>query len=154
MTAGAGLLFDRGGEVGERFGKALSAGIDEPGVPHGLLPQLLLEQRVQHDRADACVREPPDALDGVRQRRRGRYEWIAQLEAHVAGRQIHHLSLALVARLHPRPGPESGRNGLPLAASTVRSSHAAHAREPMRCKQRALTARAPAHHSRQHRGDP
>ena len=89
MTGWTGLLFDRGGEVGQRLGEALRTGVDEAGVQHGLLPQLLLEQRLQHHRADACVRQPPDAVDGVRQRRRGRYERVAQLKAHVGGRELH-----------------------------------------------------------------
>ena len=86
MAAWAGLLLGHVGEVGQRFGEALGAGVGQPGVQLGLLPQLLLEQRVQHDRADAGVGQPPDAVDGVRQRRRGRHERVAQLEAHVVGR--------------------------------------------------------------------
>jgi hypothetical protein len=89
MTAWPGLVFDRRGEVRQRLGEALSASVDEAGVQIGLLPQLLLEQRVQHNRADTSVRQPPDTVDCVRQRRRRRYERVAQLKAHVVGRELH-----------------------------------------------------------------
>ena len=65
MAAWAIVLLGYLREIGQRFGEALGAGVGEPGVQLGLLPQLLLEQRVQHNRADPRVRQPPDAVDGV-----------------------------------------------------------------------------------------
>ena len=65
IAAWARVLLGYLREIGQRLGEALGAGIGEPGVQLGLLAQLLLEQRVQHDRADARVRQPPDAVDGV-----------------------------------------------------------------------------------------
>ena len=65
MLAWAGLLSDRGGEVGQRLGELSVPASEEPVVEHGVFAKLLLEQRVQHDRADTTVREAPDAVDGA-----------------------------------------------------------------------------------------
>ena len=92
VPARAGLLLGDVGEVGQRLGEALGAGVGEARVLRRLAAQLLLEQRVEHHRADAGVGEPPDAVDGLRQRRRRRDQRVAQLEAHVGRRQVHHRS--------------------------------------------------------------
>ena len=63
VAAGAAVLLDHGGEVAERLGEALGGLLDEPDGSCRLLSQLLLEQREQNDRADAAVRQPPDAVE-------------------------------------------------------------------------------------------
>ena len=84
VAARAGLLLGGGREVGQRLGEALGAGVGQPRVPRRLAAQLLLEQRVEHHRADAGVGQAPHAVHGLRQRRRRRDERVAQGEAHVA----------------------------------------------------------------------
>ena len=104
VAARAGLLLGHGREVGQRLGEALGAGVDQPRVQRRLAAQLLLEQRVEHHRADAGVGQAPDAVDGLRQRGRRRDERVAQREAHVVGRQVHQRSLRASAgnRCAPR----------------------------------------------------
>ena len=77
VTTGAAVLFDHGGEVVQRLGKALGRLLDEPDGSRRLLSQLLLEQREHDDRPDAAVRQPLYAVEGVRQRRWGRHQRIA-----------------------------------------------------------------------------
>ena len=62
VAARAGVLVGGRREVGQRLGEALGAGVGQPRVARRLAAQLLLEQRVQHDRADAGVREPAHAV--------------------------------------------------------------------------------------------
>ena len=89
----AGLVLGGGREVGERLREALGAGVDQPRVLGRLPAQLLLEERVEDDRADAGVGEPPHAVHGLGERGRRRDERVAQREAHVAGRKVHQRSL-------------------------------------------------------------
>ena len=66
MAARAIVLLGHFREIGQRFGEALTAGVGHPGVELGLLPQLLLEQRVQHDAptpASASRRTPSTVWD-------------------------------------------------------------------------------------------
>ena len=93
VAARAGLVLGGGREVGERLGEALGAGVDQPRVLGRLAAQLLLEERVEDDRADAGVGEPPHAVHGLRERGRRRDERVAQREAHVVGREVHQPSL-------------------------------------------------------------
>ena len=87
-----GLFLSGGREVGERLREALGACVDELRVLGRLAAQLLLEERVEDDRADAGVGEPPNAVHGLRERGGRRDERVAQREAHVAGREIHQRS--------------------------------------------------------------
>ena len=89
----AGLFFGGGREVGERLGEALGAGVDQPRVLGCLAAQLLLEERVEDDRAHAGIGQPPYAVHRLRERGRRRDERVAQRETHVAGREVHRRSL-------------------------------------------------------------
>ena len=64
----AGLVLGGGREVGERLGEALGAGVDQPRVLCCLAAQLLLEERIEDDRAHACVGQPPYAVHRLRER--------------------------------------------------------------------------------------
>ena len=109
VGARSAVLLGHRGEVAERLGEALGGLLDEPDGSRGLLAQLLLEQREQHDRADASVGQPPDAVEAVRQRRRGRHERVAQGQAHVVGGEVHQL-------------PSAGSDGNSLALRVAISS--------------------------------
>src|SRR5438445_283201 len=62
------LRLGLGREVGQGLGESLGARLGQPRVLFGLMAQLLLEQGVEHHRADAAVGQPPDAVDGIRER--------------------------------------------------------------------------------------
>ncbi len=70
VRTGAGVLLDADREVVHRLGEAVGGSLQESCGPRGLLSQLLLEQRMQDDRADAGVRQAPHAVNGVGERRR------------------------------------------------------------------------------------
>ena len=93
VAARAGVVFGRFREVGERLGEALGAGVGPARVLVGLAADLLLEERVEDDRADTGIGKPAHAFHGLRERGRRRDERVAQVEAHVAGREVHQLSL-------------------------------------------------------------
>ena len=86
------LRLGLGREVGQGLGESLRAHLGQPRVLFGLPAQLLLEQGVEHHRADTAVGQPPDAVDGIRERGRGGDERIAQRQSQVAGRKVHQSS--------------------------------------------------------------
>ena len=92
IAAEAGVLHGDGREVVERLGKALAGLVDEAGGAGGLLAQLLLEQREQDDRADAGVRQAPNAVDGVGKATPTPRAGCAA-QPHVLGREVHQRSL-------------------------------------------------------------
>ena len=59
------LRLGLGREVGQGLGENLRARLGQPRVLFGLPAQLLLEQGVEHHRADSAVGQPPDAVDGI-----------------------------------------------------------------------------------------
>lgn len=93
VALGADAPFDHGRKVIERFGEALGRVVDKAVGLCGSLSHLLLEQREHHDRANTAVRQSPDAVERVRQRRWGRHERVAQRQTHIFGREVHHSGL-------------------------------------------------------------
>ena len=77
------------GQVAGSLVVAVGVRLGEPGIPVGLGPQLLLEQRRQHDRADARRGQPLHARDGRGQRARRGDKRTAEGEAEVLGREVH-----------------------------------------------------------------
>jgi hypothetical protein len=68
VTGGAGVVLDDGRYVIERLGEALGRAVDDLRSARFLLAQLLLEERVQNDRADPGIGETPNSIERVRER--------------------------------------------------------------------------------------
>ncbi len=66
-------------------GSGVLSVVDAAGVA---LRNLLLEQRVKHDRRAAAVLEPADGIQMIGEGRGARDERIRELEPEIAGRQI------------------------------------------------------------------
>ncbi len=66
VAARAGAGVGGGRKVGQRLGEAFGPGVGQRRVGGRFAAQLLLEQGVEHDRADAGVGQPADAVGGVR----------------------------------------------------------------------------------------
>ncbi len=111
-------------------GSSRAGGVDEPSVARGLLSQLLLEQREQHDRADAGVRQPPYAVERVGERRGEATSGLRSCKAHVVGREVHQRSLrasagkacAAAAWPSPRRSRQRGRRSAGRAPASRSAS--------------------------------
>ena len=104
----AGRTTGFGGRGGREVRGGLAVGvlgrIGHREVVELLAGDLLLEQRGQHDRADARVGERSDAVDALRRRGRARDERVAQRQPEVGGRQVRHgvLRPSVAKRSAPR----------------------------------------------------
>ena len=83
IAFGAGVEFAGMGKVGERFGKALGAGVEMEFKIESLLVQLLLEQGIEHDGGGAGIFEFADAADFLGERGGGGDQRRAQLHAEI-----------------------------------------------------------------------
>ena len=72
-------------EVGERLGGRVGGDLDVVDEAVALAGDLLLEQRVQHDRRGAGVLEPLHRVERVGERRGARHERVGETKAEIGG---------------------------------------------------------------------
>ena len=93
VLARARIVVHGGGEIAECLAETVRRFVQQFGPLQSPLPELLFKQGEHHDRADARVVQPVDAIEAGAQRRGGSHQRVIQPQAQIAGDQVHQPSL-------------------------------------------------------------